>query len=56
VIRSERLHSRSKVTPFEGFRVRGMPVYTVVRGEVVMEKGEVREDARKGKLVRPLKR
>jgi len=56
VIRSERLHSKSKVTPFEGFRVRGMPVYTVVRGEVVMEKGEVREDARKGKLVRPLKR
>ncbi|MFZ8858080.1 MAG: dihydroorotase [Candidatus Caldarchaeales archaeon] len=56
VIRSERLHSRSKVTPFEGFKVRGMPVYTVVRGEVVMEKGEVREDARKGKLVRPLKR
>ena len=56
VIRSERLHSRSKVTPFEGFRVRGMPVYTVVRGEVVMEKGEVREDARKGKLVGPLKR
>jgi len=56
VIRSERLHSRSKITPFEGFRVRGMPVYTVVRGEVVMEKGEVREDARKGKLVRPLKR
>jgi allantoinase len=56
VIRSEGLHSRSKVTPFEGFRVRGMPVYTVVRGEVVMEKGEVREDARRGKLVRPLKR
>jgi peptide/nickel transport system substrate-binding protein len=41
---------------FEVGKAKGMPVYTVVRGEVVMEKGEVREDARKGKLVRPLKR
>ncbi len=56
VIRSEGLHSKSKVTPFEGFRVRGLPVYTIVRGEVVMEEGEVREDARKGQLVRPARR
>jgi len=56
VIRSESLHSKSKVTPFEGLRVKGLPVYTVVGGEVVMEKGEVREDARKGRLVRPLRR
>lgn len=56
VIRSDRLHSKSRVTPFEGFRVRGRPVYTVVRGEVVMDRGEVLEDARKGRLVRPLRR
>ncbi len=56
VIRSEGLHSKSKVTPFEGFKVKGLPVYTVVGGEVVMEKGEVREDVRRGKLVRPVRR
>ncbi|MEM0374744.1 MAG: allantoinase AllB [Nitrososphaerota archaeon] len=56
VIRADRLHSKSKVTPFEGLRVRGKPVYTVVRGEVVMERGEVVEDARRGQLVRPVRR
>ena len=52
VIRSERLHSRSKVSPFDGYPVKGMPVYTVVRGNVVMEKGEV-DPAPIGKLVSP---
>jgi dihydroorotase len=36
-----RLHSKSKVTPFHGFRVKGQPVFTIVRGNVVMESGEV---------------
>lgn len=30
------LHSRAKVTPFEGMRVRGVPVHTLVRGRFVM--------------------
>jgi allantoinase len=37
----ERLHSKHKLTPFHGFRVRGLPVYTIVRGHVVMENGEI---------------
>lgn len=41
VIDQRRLHSKSKVTPFHGFRVRGMPVYTIVRGHVVMKHGEL---------------
>jgi dihydroorotase-like cyclic amidohydrolase len=35
------LHSKSKVTPFHGFHVTGMPVYTIVRGHVVMKDGEI---------------
>jgi len=41
VIRGDRLHSKISWTPFEGRKVRGIPVMTMVRGEVVMEGGEV---------------
>lgn len=41
VIEAEKLHSKSKVTPFDGFQVKGMPVYTIVRGDIVMEHGEI---------------
>ncbi len=40
-IDQERLHSKNKFTPFHGFRVKGLPVYTIVRGRVVMENGEI---------------
>ncbi len=40
-IRGESLHSRQKSTPFEGYRGRGKPLTTVVRGEVVVEDGEI---------------
>jgi dihydroorotase len=40
-IDKDKLHSKSKVTPFHGFRVKGMPVYTIVRGTVVMQHGEI---------------
>lgn len=40
-IKSERLHSKSKVTPFDGWEVKGVPVYTIVNGNIVMEKGEI---------------
>ena len=41
VISGEKLHSKGNVTPFEGWSVKGMPVYTIVRGHVVMKDGEV---------------
>jgi dihydroorotase (multifunctional complex type) len=53
VIDQDRLHSKSKVTPFHGFRVTGMPVYTIVRGHVVMEHGRV-SDRPVGELQRPV--
>jgi len=40
-IKAEELHSKQKITPFEGFQARGVPVYTIVRGEIVAERGEV---------------
>jgi allantoinase len=52
-IRAEDLHSKNKPpTPFEGWTVKGVPVYTIVGGRVVMEKGRINEDSR-GKLVSP---
>ena len=41
VIDKTKLHSKSKVSPFHGWRVKGMPVYTIVRGNVQMKDGEV---------------
>jgi dihydroorotase len=36
-IRAEALHSRGKVTPFEGVSVTGIPVHTLVRGRFVQK-------------------
>ncbi len=52
-IDKNKLHSKSKVTPFHGFRVQGMPVYTIVRGHVVMKQGEVYGNP-VGQLLRPV--
>ena len=41
IIDRDRLHSKSKVTPFHGFHVQGMPVYTIVRGHIVMHDGQI---------------
>jgi dihydroorotase (multifunctional complex type) len=46
------LHSKSRVTPFHGFRVTGMPVFTIVRGRVVMKHGEI-YGAPAGQMLRP---
>ena len=55
VIRAENLHSKNKLTPFDGWRVKGKPVYTIVGGRIVMEKGELYDDAGRGKLIKPLR-
>jgi dihydroorotase len=52
-IKAESLHSKSKLTPFDGWVVKGVPVYSIVGGRVVMEKGDVHEDAGRGRLVKP---
>ncbi|MBW1691156.1 MAG: allantoinase AllB [Deltaproteobacteria bacterium] len=53
VISSNKLHSKSKVTPFDGWKVKGMPVYTIVRGKVVMKDGKV-TDKPQGEFIKPV--
>ncbi|MDO8670826.1 MAG: dihydropyrimidinase, partial [Dehalococcoidia bacterium] len=37
----DRLHTISDFTPFEGWRLKGWPVLTILRGRIVAENGEV---------------
>lgn len=53
VIDENKLHSKNKLSPWHGWRVRGMPVYTIVRGEVVAKDGEVVGSSPNGRLVTP---
>lgn len=48
-----RLHSRSRITPFEGRATCGAPVMTLVRGRIVMRDGVVVGEAGWGRPVRP---
>jgi dihydroorotase len=54
VVKADELHSKNKVTPFDGFEVKGMPVATIVRGRIVMRDGKVK-GAPAGRLVTPVK-
>lgn len=47
----DRLHDAMDYTPYEGTVVRGWPVVTVSRGEVVWDHGEVRCERARGRLV-----
>jgi dihydroorotase (multifunctional complex type) len=53
-IKGEALHSKEKTTAFEGFKGKGLPMTTIVRGEVVMEGGEVFGRPGYGKFQRPV--
>ena len=52
VIKRENLHSKSKVTAFDEFLVKGLPVTTIVRGISVMEDGEIVSEPI-GQMVKP---
>lgn len=47
----ERFVSKAKYSPFAGFKAKGAPVYTIVRGGVVMDHGHIEETA-KGEMQR----
>ncbi len=47
------LHSRGKVSAYEGKEVKGVPVMTFVRGRMVAKDGEVVAEQGWGELVRP---
>jgi allantoinase len=46
------LHSKNKVTPFHEWEGKGLPVLTMVRGQVVMREGQV-QGQNAGRLTRP---
>lgn len=52
VIDGNKLHSKNRPTPWHGWRVKGMPIYTIVRGHIQMREGEV-VGKPIGRLVRP---
>lgn len=41
VINPDNFKSKANYSPFEGFNVRGMPVMTLVRGKLVMDRGNI---------------
>lgn len=51
-IRNEMLHHAVDYTPYEGTRVRGWPVMTISRGEVVYADGQVTSHAGRGRFLR----
>lgn len=53
VIEGERMYTRAKSTPFEGWEVQGMPVATYLRGELIASEGRlVATDSPRGRVVR----
>jgi len=53
LIEAGKLHSKHKHSPYDGLKVKGMPVLTMVRGEVVVEDGKVVGEPGYGKFVTP---
>jgi allantoinase len=51
VIEAAKLHSKQKHTPFEGLKVKGMPILTMVRGEVIVKDGQVMGKPGYGKFI-----
>lgn len=54
VIDESRLHSKNKLSPWHGWNVKGMPVYTIVRGMVAARDGAPVDGPRLGEFVRPV--
>jgi dihydropyrimidinase len=51
-IRNEMLHHAVDHTPYEGMQVRGWPVMTISRGEILCEDGKVTSSAGRGRFLR----
>ena len=53
LIRASALHSKNKISPYDGTEVQGTPVATVVRGVFVMRDGKLTGKKGYGKQVKP---
>jgi dihydropyrimidinase len=50
-ISTDMLHDSTDYTPFEGVKVRGWPVITISRGEIVWEEGQVKGEPGRGEFL-----
>jgi allantoinase len=41
VLDENKLHSKNKLSPWHGWHVTAQPVYTIIRGNIVMKDGEI---------------
>jgi len=51
VISGDKLQCVADYTPFEGWKVRGWPILSLVRGKIVMENGEIKGRSGFGKFI-----
>jgi dihydroorotase-like cyclic amidohydrolase len=51
VIKASKLHYKVGWTPYEGWKVKGMPTTTISRGAVIAEDGEVIGKVGRGKFL-----
>lgn len=51
-IDSSKFHTKAKFSPFDGWKVKGMPVKTFVNGRLVMEEGEIVAKPGTGEIIR----
>ncbi|MDA3793341.1 MAG: dihydropyrimidinase [Elusimicrobia bacterium] len=51
-IKTRKLHSKCDWSPYENFKTKGSPEYTISRGAVVYEKGEFRGKKGRGKFLK----
>jgi dihydropyrimidinase len=49
MVDERRLHSRAGYDPFNGFQLRGLPVLTLSRGEVIARDGQLVSEAGRGR-------
>ena len=54
IVRADRLHSKQKYTLFDGWKCRGWPTVTIVRGTIVLQDGEVIGKPGYGHFQKPL--
>jgi dihydroorotase len=51
-IRANEFHSKAKYTPFEGRKVKGVPIMTIVNGTPIMQEGKIIEKPGVGKIIK----
>jgi dihydroorotase len=51
-IEARKLHNKNTLTPYEGWKVKGIPISTILRGQMIMRDREIIGSPR-GNLVRP---